>query len=57
MDINFDFQMEPGLRNVILKAMPYIIKHLDVNASFLSQFEANGILDVHSVEKILVSLM
>ena len=34
--------------------MSYIIKHLDVDVSFLSEFESKDVLDEHSVEEILV---
>ena len=51
------FQMKPEHRKIVLKAMPHIIKHLDVNVSFLSQFESKNILDEHSIEDIKVGEM
>ena len=49
--------MKPEHVKVILKAMPYIIKELEVDESFLSVFVSEGILDEHSVEEILVGVM
>ena len=37
--------------------MPYLVKNLDVGVFLLSEFEANGVLDEHSVEEILVGGM
>ena len=52
--MNLYFQMKLEHRKIILKAMPYLIKHLDVDASFLSEFETQGIFDDHTLEAILV---
>ena len=49
--------MKPEHIKVILKAMSYIIKELEVDESFLSVFVSEGILDEHSVEEILVGVM
>ena len=39
-----------------MKAMPLIVSSLEVDVSFLSVFEANGIFTEHAVQKIEVSL-
>ena len=52
--IRLHFQMKQEHIKVMTKAMSYIIKHLDVDVSFLSEFESQNILDEHSIEEILV---
>ena len=48
--------MKPEYKEVIIKAMPLIISSLEVDVSFLSVFEANGIFTEHSIQEIQVNL-
>ena len=47
--------MKQEHKRIILKAMPYLIGHLEVDVSFLSVFESKKIPSGDSTEEILVS--
>ena len=51
------FQMKQEHKKIILKAMPYIIQNLEVDVSFLSEFESQKVLSQDSIEEILVGDM
>ena len=41
-------------KEVILKAMSFMVTNLDVDDKFISEFEAQGISDAQSSEEIMV---
>ena len=47
--------MKPEHKNIILKAMSFIITNLEVDVLLLSEFQAQDVLDTQSVDEILVS--
>ena len=43
-------------RTIIAKAMSFLVKHLVVDVSLMSEIESQKILDSQSVEEILVGI-